>query len=206
MNGYTVSNNRSLTIDIIKINSKKREKKTGYFSILSSVLFMLMFFPLTFAESDKRYSEISVQGGWWNADVEWKSPIGIYSSVGVPWGAWLITFGSIKWLVPFSMRLGYQYEYLHNWYFLSSLHFAGTYGRENIMLDSNEIVTRSYQFIEIGTRYENPSGMILGLDVPLFGFDDAHELFQGKTEGIEIFPPPISFAFTQIYIGYSWQL
>jgi hypothetical protein len=81
---------------------------------------------------------------------------------------------------------------------------AGTYG-EDSSCGCQQRVTRTFGFLEFGIRYEAPSGFVAGLDLPLLAFDQAHDLARGRTEGIEVFPPPLSLAFSQMYLGYSWS-
>jgi hypothetical protein len=45
---------------------------------------------------------------------------------------------------------------------------------------------------EIGGRYEAPSGFVAGLDVPIFGLGNS---------GGDLYPPPVSFVFSQVYLG-----
>jgi hypothetical protein len=146
---------------------------------------------------------VSLTGGWWSVEGEWKSSSGIYGAVGVPWMGLLLERGA-KWTVPFGARVGYQFEACPSWKLRGAARVAGTFG-ENSACGCQQTETRTFGFLEFGLRYEAPSGFVAGLDLPLFAFDQAHDLARGRTEGVEVFPPPLSLAFSQAYVGYSWN-
>ena len=148
-------------------------------------------------------SAVSLQGGWWSVEGEWKTPSGIYGAIGLPWMGFLLSSGP-GWTVPFGTRVGYQYAASPRWKLRGSARFAGTYGEES-GCGCGQRVARTFGFVEFGLRYEAPSGFVAGLDLPLLAFDQAHDLARGRPEGVEVFPPPLSFAFSQLYLGYSWR-
>jgi hypothetical protein len=148
-------------------------------------------------------SAMSVQGGWWSVEGEWRGASGIYGAVGLPWMGFLLESGS-GWVVPFGARLGYQYEASPAWKLRGAVRVAGTHG-EGSKCGCQHRSTRTFGFFELGLRYEGPSGFVAGLDAPLVAVDQAHDLARGRTEGVEVFPLPLSLAFSQLYIGYSWD-
>jgi hypothetical protein len=156
----------------------------------------------TVAQADApNTSALSLQGGWWSAEGEWKTSSGIYAAVGVPWvGLWLMPGRT----VPFAARVGYQYDLSSAWALRGSARLAGTSGEASCGCQRRVIQT--FGFVELGIRYQAPSGFVAGLDLPLLGFDQAHDLARGRTEGVELFPPPLSLAFSQAYVGYAWKL
>jgi len=178
-------------------NSRKlRALLCAAFSIASGIC------PLAPA-AEQAASAVSLQGGWWSVEGEWKAPNGIYGAVGLPWMGVLLSSGG-GWTVPFSARVGYQYDASAVWKLRGSARVAGTYG-ENSSCGCGHRETLTFGFLEFGIRYEALSGFVAGLDLPLFAFDQAHDLARGRTEGIEVFPPPLSLAFSQVYVGYSWN-
>jgi hypothetical protein len=61
-------------------------------------------------------------------------------------------------------------------------------------------------FPAIGARYAWRSGVMLGADLPLVGLKVTHSddrAYPGWSRP-EWVPPPISFAFSQAYVGYQW--
>jgi hypothetical protein len=152
-------------------------------------------------------SSLAVQGGWWNFEVELKTRQGLYVALGapIPVAAFNDWATHANWTVPFGVRIGYQHETWPRLKLRGALHVAGTYSSESICDCSDERQTRSFLLLEAGLRYEGPSGFVAGIDVPLVAFDDAHELVRGRTSGVETFPPPLSFAFSQLYVGYAWR-
>jgi hypothetical protein len=149
------------------------------------------------AGEDEPAAAVAVQAGWWSLDGEWRGRSGVFAGAGVPWVAAAITTNA-QWMVPYAARAGYQHDLSPRWKLRGAAHLAGTYGRENPCGDCGHIVTRTFAFLELGLRYEARSGFVAGLDLPLFGV--------GKTGRADIYPPPLSFAFAQGYLGYSWRL
>ena len=146
------------------------------------------------ASDEKPQSALAIQGGWWSVEAEWKAKIGVFGAVGVPWVAIALT-SHANWLIPYAARIGYQRDVSRVFRLRGTVHVAGTYGRENPCGDCGEIVSRSFGFVEIGGRYEGPSGFVAGVDLPIFAL--------GKS-GRNIYPP-LSFAFSQVYVGFSWR-
>jgi hypothetical protein len=150
-----------------------------------------------------------LHSGWWNIEAEYQAPFGLFFDVGIPWAAFIfdgLTSG-VDWVMAVGGKLGYEYDLNRNWSiragFRTAFSFAhGSFG----VMGEEETQTKAFGFVEGGVRYQFPSGFFFGLDIPLFAFDDLHELFQGKTSSIESFYPPFSFAFSQCYMGYSWGI
>jgi hypothetical protein len=145
------------------------------------------------AESVEPTSALAIQGGWWSVEAEWRTRIGIFGAIGVPWVAIPLT-SHAKWLIPYAARLGYQHDVSRTFKLRGAVHVAGTYGRENPCGGCGEIVSRVFVFAEVGGRYEATSGFVAGVDLPIFGL--------GSSSG-DPFPPPISLAFSQAYVGWS---
>jgi hypothetical protein len=141
-------------------------------------------------------SALAVQAGWWSVEGEWRTRAGVFLAVGVPWVGAALAMGSAVWLVPYGGRVGYQHETWRRWKLRAGVHVAGTYGREDPCGDCGEMVSRTFGFVELGVRYEGASGLVAGLDLPVFGVGNGRDLY----------PPPVSLAFTQAYVGFSWRL
>lgn len=105
--------------------------------------------------------------------------------------------------MPFGARIGYELEASPVWKLRGALHVAGRNDRASCGCSPRQ--THTFGFVELGARYESPSGFVAGLDLPLFAFDQAHDVVRGRTAGVELFPPPISFAFAQLYLGHAWR-
>ena len=150
--------------------------------------------------SGARASAFAVQGGWWSVEAEWRSRSGIYVAAGVPWGIVPVSLMSgATWIVPLGARVGYQHALSERWSLRGSLHAAVVFDDETSRCgcgSDEKMLTRSFAFAELGARYESPGGFVAGVDLPLFAVHLAHELF----------PPPVSLAFGQAYVGFSWGL
>jgi hypothetical protein len=147
-----------------------------------------------------RGSAISLQGGWWSLEAEWRARSGLYAAVGVPWVALPIAMlNGATWVAPLGARVGYQYSLSARWSLRGSAHAAFVLDDE----DSNAkcgcasdgaLTQRTFVFAEAGIRYQAPSGFVAGADLPVYGLRLSNHPF----------PPPESLAFAQAYIGYSW--
>jgi hypothetical protein len=146
-----------------------------------------------------RGSAISLQGGWWSLEAEWRSRIGVYVAAGIPWVALPLAFLSkATWAAPVGARVGYQYRLSERWSLRGSAHAAFMIDDENIAKCGCEsdggTTQRTFLFAEVGVHYQAPSGFVAGADLPVYGVRLANHPF----------PPPESLAFSQVYIGYSW--
>ena len=110
-----------------------------------TILCIFILSSHVFALDNNKSNEFSISLGWWNLETEWKSSFGFYTSIGVPWAAWLISPGSTDRLVPFGFRIGYQYDYSEKLNFRGSTHFAGEYGQERMKINNSETIMRTYQ-------------------------------------------------------------
>ncbi|HEX2656855.1 MAG TPA: hypothetical protein VHU40_01230 [Polyangia bacterium] len=151
------------------------------------------------AQPAPRASAVAVQGGWWSVEAEWRSRAGVYVAAGVPWGIVPVSLMSgATWIVPLGARVGYQHPLSQRWSLRGSLHGAVVFDDETSKCgcESPAMLTRSFGFAELGARYQSPGGFVAGVDLPLFGIH-----FPRKP-----FPPPVSLAFGQAYVGFSWGL
>jgi hypothetical protein len=151
--------------------------------------------PSAAAITEPPQSALTLQGGWWSVEAEWRTRTGMFGAIGVPWVAIPLT-SHARWLIPYAARIGYQHDVSRTFKLRGAIHVAGTYGRENPCGDCGEIVSRIFAFAEVGGRYEAPSGFVAGVDLPIFGLGSS---------GGDLYPPPISLAFSQAYVGWSWR-
>jgi hypothetical protein len=140
---------------------------------------------------------VALQAGWWSAEAEWRTHLGLYGAVGVPWVMVpLSILNHATWVVPLAGRLGFDLPLSPRWSVRASGHAAITVANERGKCGCADDgpIWRTFLFAEVGVRYQRPSGVVFGADLPLFGMRTPHHWF----------PPPVSLAFTQAYIGYSW--
>lgn len=151
---------------------------------------------------------VSFQGGWWNVEVEYCADFGLFIDAGVPWFAIVIdgTAGGTDWAMAVQGKIGYQYSLSDSWKLRAGFRTAFSFWRGCPCIDGvDETHTKSFGLLEAGVRYEHPSGLVVGIEVPFYVFDDLHELLGGNSSVVEHFPPGVSFAFSQVYCGYSWR-
>jgi hypothetical protein len=140
---------------------------------------------------------VALQAGWWSAEAEWRTHLGLYGAVGVPWVMVpLSLMGGASWALPVGGRLGFDLPLSPRWSVRASGHAATMVSNEQSKCGCvDEGPTwRTFLFAEVGVRHQRPSGVVFGADLPLFGMRTPNHRF----------PPPVSLAFTQAYIGYSW--
>jgi hypothetical protein len=135
-------------------------------------------------------------------EAEFKSRLGLYAALGVPYPT-LILASSARWVIPFGVRVGYQYELSRAWKLRAAAHLAGSVQSEDPCgCRKYETETSAYQFVELGVRYESAGGFVAGLDLPILALKNGHELYRGHFDRLRSYPGP---AFTQIYCGYAWH-
>jgi hypothetical protein len=145
----------------------------------------------------ERRPAVSVHAGWWSVEAEWRTKSGAYAAAGVPWAAAaLYLMNGASWVVPLGARAGYDLALSPRWSLRASAHAASAYGDERGKCGcaDAEPTFRLFLFAEAGVRYQSPGGLVFGVDLPLYGLRPGHDQF----------PPPVSLAFTQLYLGYSW--
>jgi hypothetical protein len=148
---------------------------------------------------------LAAQLGWWNAELELLSPVGVYAALGGPWVGALLSASEQRAIVPFGARLGYQLGGTEQWKLRAAAHLAGLYGSAGQCPDCASHGSDSFLLFELGVRHVSSGGLVYGADVPLLVIQDVLALDQ-DTGDSGVFAPPLSLAFLQVYIGYSWLL
>jgi hypothetical protein len=144
-------------------------------------------------------SVVSLQGGWWAFEAEWKARPGFYVSVGIPWATVpMAVLNGATWVIPAGARVGYQYDLSTRWSLRSSAQAAFSVANETSKCgcESPAATARTFVFADLGLRYDSPRGFVAGVDVPVVGIRLPHHWFA----------PPEALAFSQVYVGYSWGL
>jgi hypothetical protein len=158
--------------------------------------------PAAGAANEAAESSLSVQAGWWSLESEWKGRRGLYAAVGIPWVLVPTAEGSGLPL-PFAARVGYQLDSDAPWKVRVALHVAGLSQAASCACGERE--SHSFAFAELGLRYEGPSGLVAGLDLPLAAVYRARTPGEGLGQRPQFFPAPISFVFAQLYLGHAWR-
>jgi len=148
---------------------------------------------------------LSAQMGWWNAELELLTASGAYLALGGPWVGALLGPGNDRTIIPFGVRLGYQLDLSSAWQLRAAAHLAGLYGSAGRCVDCASNGTDSWQLFELGARHQSSSGLVYGLDLPLFVINDVLGL-DNDSSSDPFFAPPVSLAFLQLYVGYAWGL
>ena len=148
------------------------------------------------ASDEKPQSALAIQGGWWSVEAEWKTKIGVFAAVGVPWAAIPLTSHAI-WLIPYGARIGYQRDISRLFKLRGAAHVAGTYSREDPCGDcARDRLAR--------LRLHRGRRPIRGS----LGFRSGGRcarLCARQKAAASVVSPPISFAFSQAYVGFSWR-
>jgi len=147
--------------------------------------------------------------GWWNAELEFLFGPGFYVAAGGPWVGALLGPADERVYVPFGARVGYQFDASEEWKVRAATHLVGlskVYEKCYPPRCPTPNSTQSWQLFELGARHESPSGLVYGIDVPLFVINDVLGLDRSTSPEDEPFAPPLSIIFTQVYVGYSWAI
>ena len=163
----------------------------------------------TWAAEPDAGSGFSVHGGWWDVGAEYQSPWGAFGGVGVPWPVYLTSSSGQHGIVSADARLGYSYS-LTEHVSLRALLLSGWFYRWGDPC-SEGCTTHEhwfFNFLSAGVRYHFPCGVLMGIEVPLVGVETHHSTERGDAgwRSPDWYPPPISAAFTQAYVGYGWKL
>ncbi len=175
--------------------------------VVVASLICLHFVSMPDARADQAH-EFSIQGGWWNFEAEYLADFGLFVDAGVPWFAMVMDgdqTGS-DWSMAVEGKVGYQFSVSDSWRLRAGFRTAFSFWHGcPCSSGAEETHTKSFAFLEVGVRYEHSSGIFVGVDLPLYAFDDFHELLSGNSSGVEHFPPGVSFLFSQLYCGYGWK-
>ena len=156
--------------------------------------------------AEPSFGYASAQMGWWNAEIEFLSRVGIYVAVGAPWVKALdgVTDDG-RTYIPFGGRLGYQLDVSNEWGVRASAHLVGW---RDLDQDCGYCAdyTDTWQLFELGARHRSASGFLYGVDVPLIAIENILGLDDGDPRNEEVWFPPHSFGLTQVYVGYSWAM
>ena len=153
----------------------------------------------------------SVHGGWWDVGGEVQTPWGIFGGLGVPWIAYtpLFVYSGHEGTVAADARLGYSTPQSDGLSLRALVLSAWIYQWGEPCGDGCTVYEHKvYNFLSGGLRYRLPSGVLLGLEVPLVAVELNHSQERDETgwHAPEWFPPPIAAALTQAYVGYGWGL
>ena len=169
------------------------------------------FAPSAWAAEPGREPSVSVHGGWWDVGAEYQSPWGIFGGLGVPWIAYtpLLVDSGNEGTVSADLRLGYDYPLTKSISLRALFLSAWIYQWGDPCGDGCTVHEHKFfNFLSAGLLYRFPCGFLLGFEMPLVAEESNHSQEPGDTgwHRPEWFPPPISVLFSQVYIGYGWDL
>jgi hypothetical protein len=143
--------------------------------------------------------------------VEAQSCWGVFGGVGMPWPVYLpvMAYSGREGVVSSDLRLGYNHALTEQLSLRGLVLSAWVYEWGDPCSDgctSHE--HKFFNFLSLGLRYQFPCGVLAGVQVPLVAaeFSYGREPDDTGWHHPEWFPPPVSAAFTQAYVGYSWKL
>ena len=167
----------------------------------SAILVGTLLLATAVSASDSH--SLGIQGGWWVLELEYRTPFGLFIDVGVPWNT--IAIDEDTELRPFEIKLGYQFgldKYLRMrvgvrfaWFGKGDHFFKNVTCTEDAP-DCGKVEKNLVSF-EVGLRLEFPSGLAVGLEIPLligYHFDSKDPYYLLA-----------QVLFSQIYIGYEYR-
>jgi hypothetical protein len=171
---------------------------------------VLISSPTWSAEPEAR-SGLSVHGGWWDVGAEFQTAWGVFGGVGVPWIAYtpLLTYSGHEGTVAADVRLGYTTPPSEGLSLQALVLSAWIYQWGDPCSDGCTVHEHKiFNFLSVGLRYQFPCGFLAGAEMPLVALKLAYSKEADETgwHHPDWFPPPISAAFTQAYVGYGWTL
>ena len=187
--------------------------------LTTAALLLVSFAAL--AEPNERKHELGIQGGWWNAEVDYVTNFGLQINLGWPWGAYVQRGSPISnayyeqgWFVPLEAKLGYQFDFPRNDVVTLRVGFRGAMtwsqtdyfggGWDHMKEDCESIEFDFLGTLEVGLRFRFKFGLVLGLEIPIFAF---LVLEQDDCDPMCVHDGPrFPFAYSQIYLGWSWKL
>lgn len=144
----------------------------------------------------------SVQGGWWSLEADLQTRSGLFIDAGVPLAGIFLaeTTGGTSWFVPLEFKLGYQHALSERFRLrLGARSAFMASGEDPCGTGCHETAFRSFNNLEVGFRYETPTGFVAGVELPVF-------TLQFKERSVEPWWPGPSLAFSELYVGYRWSL
>jgi hypothetical protein len=147
----------------------------------------------------------SAQIGWWNAELEFLSNVGLYVAAGGPWVMALLGPLDDRINIPFGARVGYQFDASEEWKLRAAAHFVGWRELQDCSLACSDY-TVTWQLFEVGARHQSESGFLYGIDVPLLAIEDILRLDERAATDRHVLAPPLSIVLTQVYVGYAWPI
>jgi hypothetical protein len=176
------------------------QKQRGKSSHLAGlVLICVILVPVTTNAGEHHL--LSLQGGWWSVEAEYATPIGLFADFGIPWLILALAYSdSSDWVIPLEAKLGYQLEVAEG----VKLR-AGARAVFGFCEGCGEAPWGTTVLFELGIRYEDSSGFLMGLELPVYGLHVIHDSLHDTTDIMHL-TRGVSFMYTQIYFGYAWKL
>ncbi|MBW1811700.1 MAG: hypothetical protein JRJ87_26160 [Deltaproteobacteria bacterium] len=152
------------------------------------------------SNADYQHS-LGVQGGWFNVEADYVTPFGLFADLGIPWFILALAYDdSSDWFIPIETKLGYQFEISEG----VKLR-AGARAVFGFCEGCGEGPWGTTVLFELGIRYEDSSGFLMGLELPVYGLHVIHDSLHDTTDIMHL-TKGISFIYTQMYFGYAWKL
>jgi hypothetical protein len=146
---------------------------------------------------------LGLQAGWWNVELEYRAPFGLFVDVGFPWFAYYLdsTIGGLDWNFAIEAKAGYQLALSDSW----SLRFGVRDGQSvwhgcPCADDTDVTNVKTWVLFEAGARFETEPGFVVGADLVLYAFQ------VGEHGHVTHFWPGLSLAFSQFFVGWQWVL
>jgi len=146
---------------------------------------------------------LGVQAGWWVAEIEYRTPFGVFVDVGVPYNT--IALDQVERPRPIQAKLGYQLGLYKHLKLRAGFRMAWFGEGEHLFADVScppdnpdcgKLEVNLFS-IELGLRLEFPCGFIGGVDIPVltgYHFDSKDPYYL-----------PVQVMFSQVYIGYEFR-
>ena len=137
---------------------------------------------------------LGMQAGYGSVEAELQVPGGYFLDVGIPWFVAAIdaSTSGLHPSLPLGAKVGAQWDLVGPLKLRSGLRaiYAPRRG------DSDQDLTRTLAFADVGARLELPMGLVFGADAALLGVD------KEKGSSTDFRGPADALPFSQVYVGW----
>jgi len=153
--------------------------------------------------------QLALHAGWWDAGADVTIPAGLFVGIGVPWVTpFLFDYSGRQSQWGLDSRIGYAYRYSDKVTIYGELLSAWVYDSGDPC--GNGCISRTHRlffFPALGIRHRWESGFMVGADLTLAVLSWHHEEDSSGSYWIrKNISPAAGLAFSQVYVGYEWDL
>ena len=158
-------------------------------------LFILVSLVLAAPSQGQAEQRLSLELGGWTTGLEYETPWGAFADLHCPWALVLMEAQDtdLDWAIPMGGRLGYAFSLDKGW------SIRAAFRADLMWWQQDREESRIFLMMEIGARWQHPSGFRVGFDLVPLGW-----LGDDMGPDLEFWFP--SILMSQASVGWSWSL